>query len=522
MVASGPQTSLDKLIRKERGERLYQARFEGRTPALVFRCTAVGRRLDEEDVRNLERIQMGLETVSSPSVPALLQWELRDERVLEYTVEDCMGVTVAEMAGSETLPLPQAVALWENLITALDPLHKQGLAYGLCHPTKLMVDRKGRILLPEPGVVPIVSITDPSELTYASPLFQRLFVGPDFVPPELLREGRSSTTAIDVFQSAVLFFRLVTGESPFGSGMSLEVYNRMLKGQSTNLLTLDSNCPVALSRLVADCLLPDPSARPSDAIALRKRLIAVRTERCGLAEPIVRRPEARYSQRFAEILSVHEGGNGNVDSPERLEDSAGLMEQVEKEALLGQLEQLRKSRRTVDSGSTNRLKVWLAIGAVALLSIVLAPYLLPDGPSDPEQYRGVKPLDGDGATHHEMVWDENTSRLHPTVRSLLDSVPLQVKMKLIHLGVNLEGKRSFIPPVLPPYRIQIRSDEGEVVVLELSARNRLHSVVLPSTLMPEGITRYALLYDAQGTARLILGLSAGGKVVTTTPVVAFE
>ena len=511
---------MDKLIRKERGERLFQARFKGSAPALVFRYTSLGLRLSEKEVGVLESIRQALETVESVSVPRLLQWELVDDRVLEFCTEDPKGVTVADLGREKPLGLHQALALWEGLITALDPLHKRGLAYGLCHPDKLLVDRKGRMLLAEPGVVPVVSVMCKKELTYASSMFQRLFVEPEFVPPELLRGGQC-TPASDVFQAAVLFFKLVSGSGPFGTGMSLEIYNRMLKGQMSTLLSVAPDAPLPLARLVADCLLPEPDGRPADAVAVRRKLASIRMERGSLAEPILRCPEARYSQRFSQILSVHDGGNGVTEDVEVVDEQRGDRSLVEKEALLGQLDQLRKSRSGPVSNRTGQFKTWIALGTVVLLAIVLSPYYLPDGSRTPQKYAGVKPLDGDGATHHEMVWDEKTSRLHPTVRSLLDSIPLQVKTELAKLGIDLEGDRSFIPPVLPPYRIQIRAASGDVVVLELSARNRLHSAVLPSTLMPEGIVRYSILYDAQGTPRLILALTAAGRVASSTPIVPF-
>ena len=528
MTGKTGQISLDKLIRKERGERLFCGVAPGGVRALVFHFAAPSSRIGREVEQRLEQFRLALSALSTPHVPALLAWEMLDG-VLAFGVEDAEGVVLAEMfEEGERLALPQALGLLDLLLAALAPLHKMGLTYGLNHPSKLVVDRKGRLVLAEPAVMPVLSLLTPQDLTYAGSLFKRLFVEPEFVPPELLRE-RGASPASDVYQAAVLFHRLVSGVSPFGEGMSLEIYNRMLKGQARHLAQDVPGLPRSLSNAIAECLHPDPELRPADAVAMRRKVAGAVAEGKGsVAELLMREPSRRYSERFTQILEVHTGGSGKLDEFEQSEEERALAE-ADREVLLGQLDQLRSSRRGVPAkggagaGLSRKTTVWLLVAVLGLAGIVAAPYLFPGSGSGSgaRPHEGGLPEGSDGLKHHELVRDGQTNRYHPTVRSLLESIPLELKERLRELKVPLAGKLSLVPPVLPPYRLSVRLPSGEEVTLEFTARNRLHSVVRTNPLYPEGVKQYAVLYDGNGKPRMVLSLDTGGAVLNSTQVLPF-
>ena len=90
------QISLDKLIRREKGERLFCGVAPGGVRALVYHLAAPSGRLDKDVEQGLERLNVALGSLSSPHVPAVISWEMLDG-VLAYGVEDAEGVSLAEM-----------------------------------------------------------------------------------------------------------------------------------------------------------------------------------------------------------------------------------------------------------------------------------------------------------------------------------------------------------------------------------------------------------------------------------------
>lgn len=527
MSGSAGQISLDKLLRKEKGERLFCGVAPDGQRALVFHFGMPSSPVGKGVQQGLERLEVALGSLSSPHVSALLSWEMMDG-FLACGLADSEGVSLAEMVqNEERLELPQALGLLDLHLAALSTLHKAGIHYGLNHPSKLVLGRDGRMILVEPGVMPVLSLLAPKDLTYAGSLFKRLFVDPEYVPPELLREGQASP-ASDVYQAAVLFHRLVAGVSPFGEGMSLEIYNRMMNGQARHLVQEAPGVPRSLSNAIAECLHPDPEMRPADAVGMRQKVAGVVAEgKASVAELLMKEPSRRYSERFSQILEVHTGGFGEAEEPLESAEERALAE-AEREALLGQLDQLRSDRRagagtpgTARSGSTRKTTVWILVALLGLAGIVSAPYLFSATGPGARTHEGVLPEDSDGLTHHEMVRDGQTNRFHPTVRSLMENIPLELKARLKELKVPLAGEMSLVPPVLPPYRLSVRLPSGEEVTLEFTARNRLHSVVRTNPLYPEGVKRYAVLYDGNGKPRVLLSLDTKGVILDSTQVLPF-
>jgi hypothetical protein len=496
-----PPYRIEKLLRRERGERLFSATVADGRRALVMQVVTVPERREE-----LHDLMEELSQLSSPHLPEVIRWELRETGLLELATVDPSGVFLSQLLVAGRLPLAQALAVWDGLLGALAPLHDKGITYGLSHPDRLMFNRRAQALLPEAGLVTALSDRLGRELANSGTLFQRLFIWPDLVPPEAL-QGKGVSPASDIFQSAALFFRLVTGHSAFGEGMPLEIYNRMLRNQAETLVTEGAAPPGGLSELVSECLLPDPDKRPANAARLRARLTALGFKREALAEPLLRQPEVSYSSRYPGILSVHPGGDPALEewSADRDLDSR----EVEKEVLLGQLEQLRAARETAPHRS--RWIMWAVLAVAVLLAVVSLPLILDPTGGAPRKHPGRMPSDGDGLTHREMVWDRGASAPHPSVRSLFATVPEPLRERLARFSVPWDAPMEFLPPVLPPYRVRAASGDSEVT-FEFTARNRLHSIHFGPGAGPEGARTLVVLYDASGKPRTI-ALTIDGKGV---------
>jgi len=498
---------IDKLLRRERGERLFSCVSGAGERLLLFQVSAAYGEADEKAAaERLEKLGEVLSAVDSPFVPKVRAWNVKKGGVVEMATCDPSGVFVTDLLEDGSMPFPRAVFLWEQVLGALAALNEKGIAYGLVHPSRLMIDRRGKVLLPEAGLVQLLSGHLRQELSYSGSLYQRLLSEPEFVPPELLRL-KPATPASDVFQSAVLFYRLVSGQSPFGSGMSLEIFNRALNNQAVPMSQVVENVPDALSELVGACMSSDPASRPANASEVRGSLISLRLPREGLAELLVKNPEKPYSSRFPGILAVHPGGSAPVE--ELTDPSEIALREEEKEALLGQLEELKSAGRRAGG---RRMLPWLLVGLAALLAVFAIPTLVQMDSGGKRAPEGRLPEDSDGLTHR-IVATEGESRFRTTAESLLDSVPLAVKEKLSELGISLAGEKTLAAPVLPPYKVRVKQKAGYDVVLEFTSRSRLHSIVLPTPLTPDSAARHLVLYDGAGRPVGIAVQESGGKTI---------
>jgi serine/threonine protein kinase len=489
-VDSGLQ--LEKLLRRERGERLFSASGSGLKRCLVLQVASKNPGARDR----LADIGERLARVGDSHGPQLLDWSIKESGLLQLVTTDPAGVFLADLLEQQRLSLPVAVSFWEGLLRALAPLHDVGLVYGLCHPGRLLVDRRSQVLLPEAGLVPALSDRLAQGMPAAGSLFQRLFVWPDLVPPELLRQEPLSP-ASDVYLSAALFYRLVTGNSPYGEGLSVEIYNRMLKGQIESLQEALPDAPRLLTRLIDQCLSSDPVDRPENAQRLRHQLGELALVREPLAESLLKQVERPYSSRYPGILSVHSGTGGPAEAWSAEQDL--VVNDVEKEVLLGQLDRLRAHRSSPDGKS--RWTLWVLLAGLALLGVLALPYLLELGRPSPRQHEGRLPEDSDGRTHREVTWVKGEDSPHPTIRSLFASVSVPLRRRLEAENILVTGELEFVPPVLPPYRVLARGESQEMV-FEFTARNRLRSIRLLNP-GPDGAGELVVLYDAEGAARTI-------------------
>jgi serine/threonine protein kinase len=503
MISEEGGYQIDKLLRRERGERLFTAVGSSGQRLLVLQ---VASKADDAPER-LHSLGEALAGLSSPQIPELLDWSIKPSGLLQLVTADPSGVFLHDLAADGPLDLAIAVSVWEALLASLVPLHDAGLVYCLSHPERLLIDRKTQVLLPEVGLVEALADRLSEAMPAAGTLLQRLFIWPELVPPELVRGGALSASS-DVYQSAALFYRLVSGVSPYGPGMSVEVYNRMLSQQFEPLAAHLPELPPLLGTLVDECLRTDPAERPSNAAQLRARLAHLSLPREPLAEAVVAQAVRPYSSRYPGILSVHSNPNGAEDSLAAEPDLK--VRDVEQEVLLGQLEQLRTRREQASFSS--RWATWAALAGVVLLVVLALPYFLEFGQPSVRKHEGKLPADSDGLTHREMTWASGGAAPHPTVRSLFDAVSVPLRRRLKELGVSVDAEFEFVPPVLPPYRVRTGGEEAPVVY-EFTARNRLRSIKFekPAKGAP---AEFDVLYDALGAPRVIVVLDKNGLLLS--------
>ena len=493
---------IETLLRRERGERLFTALGPGGKRLLLLQvATRPG-----DDPARLQSLGEGLAGIRSPQIPELVDWSIKPSGLLQLVMADPVGVFLQELLTDGPLELPVAISVWEALLAALAPLHEANFVYCLSHPDRLLLDRKTQILLPEVGLVEALADRLTQGMPAAGSLLQRLFVCPDLVPPELVRGGKL-TPASDVYQSAALFYRLVCGESPYGPGMSVEVYNRMLSQQFDPLSEHLPDVPTVLGSLVDECLRAEPGQRPANAARLRARLAHLPLSRQPLAEAVVALAARPYSSRFPGILSVHSTPDLAAESLTVVQDLK--VRDVEQEVLLGQLEQLRNRRG--DQASSSRWTIWAALAGVALLAALALPYVLELGQPSVRKHEGKLPMDSDGLTHREMTWSSGGAAPHPTVGSLFDSVSVPLRRRLAALGIPVDADFEFVPPILPPYRLRAAVKKSPLIY-ELTARNRLRSITYEQP-APGGPAELLVLYDAAGAPRVIAIFKQDGTLL---------
>ncbi len=204
-----------------------------------------------------EALQAGGAAIPAPRYPP----DLGEEVCL--VVRDPVGRPLR--AGGRALPQPLALALGGALLGALAPLHDRGDFHGALTPERILGAPVGEgLVLVDTGLAAAAQDLLPAPIRTMTPGFLEFWSEPALVPPEIIR-GEPLSPASDVFLTAALTWRWLTGRDAYRAQQILGIYQRLGRGERPSLVTLDLGLSLALARALDAALSPLPRERPAPA-----------------------------------------------------------------------------------------------------------------------------------------------------------------------------------------------------------------------------------------------------------------
>ncbi|PRP97381.1 protein kinase domain-containing protein [Enhygromyxa salina] len=151
----------------------------------------------------------------------------------------------------------EAVAIALRVATALEPVHRRGLAHGGIEPHSILVDADRELTgLLDFGLVPALEAG--TDKLRAMPLM----IAPAYAAPELIR-GESVSPAADVYALGILLWELILGSVPF-RGATLRVLDSHLNSALPDF-ELPFDAPASFEWILRRMLAKQPSERFADA-----------------------------------------------------------------------------------------------------------------------------------------------------------------------------------------------------------------------------------------------------------------
>ena len=254
---------------------------------------------------------------------AVLQAELDHpyiSRVYDYVVTDDLQALVMEYLGGGSvedwlaeaggpLPISVAIEIGVRVAEALSFAHSKGVIHRDMKP--------GNLMLVDKGVPETVRVTDfgvakaperSPDLTVVGASIGTVW----YMSPEQFN-GDRATPGADVYSLGATLYEMLTGQIPFESAQTAEVFRRFLDGAPPPpILSLNPYVPPALAAVVDLSLALDPAERlPSAAaLALLLRAVAAR-EDIVLGGTVSQRLLASMDRDgFTDLLGRVHGGIG--------------------------------------------------------------------------------------------------------------------------------------------------------------------------------------------------------------------
>jgi serine/threonine protein kinase len=223
-----------------------------------------------------------------PNAVAVTDFGRTSEGCVYIVMELLEGQTLRDVLLEEApLAVEHAVALMSQIAAAVEAAHEGGVIHRDLKPGNIfVVVRKGL-----PPVVKVLDFgiaklaaeslddSDAKNLTQTG-----VMIGtPRYMSPEQC-DGEKLTTASDVYSLGIIFYEMLTGETPFNGATPLAVALQHSSKPPRPPRELVPTLPPELERIVLHTLAKKPGDRPSDAGAFRDELLAT-ARRLNLATP---------------------------------------------------------------------------------------------------------------------------------------------------------------------------------------------------------------------------------------------
>jgi serine/threonine-protein kinase len=163
------------------------------------------------------------------------------------------------LSHERTLPVDRAVKLTLSICDALDYMHKHGVVHRDLKPENIMVDEQDRIKLIDFG---IAMKEDARRLTYAGP--SPLLGTPDYISPEQVK-GQRGDQRSDIYSLGIMFYEMLTGETPFGGPNPLAVMNERLMADPKPARKLRPEISAQLQEILNRAMEREPRHRYATA-----------------------------------------------------------------------------------------------------------------------------------------------------------------------------------------------------------------------------------------------------------------
>jgi serine/threonine-protein kinase len=215
----------------------------------------------EADPVLIERFKREAEIGQELDHPGIVKTYNGEPRSRSYMVIEWVEGRLLRSILSQDGPLPidRAVSLTRGICEALDYMHKHGVVHRDLKPENIMVDSEDRIKLIDFG---IAMKEDARRLTFAGP--SALLGTPDYISPEQVK-GQRGDQRSDIYSLAIIFYEMLTGQTPFSGPNPLAVMNERVLNDPKPARKLRPEISAQLQEILFRALERDPRHRYATA-----------------------------------------------------------------------------------------------------------------------------------------------------------------------------------------------------------------------------------------------------------------
>lgn len=234
---------------------------------------ATTRRREESRLARFEREAKAIAALNHPNIVTI--YSVESEGDVHYlTMELIPGKTLSEIIPSRGVRLRTFFDISIPLSDALRTAHESGITHRDLKPTNVMVTQEGRVKILDFGLAKLQTAELEGQTLTKDGDIIGTYV---YMSPEQL-QGADTDHRSDIFSLGIILFEMATGRRPFGGKSTAEMISSLLRDEPPSALSLRSQLPRHLDRILSHCLAKEPSRRFQSALDLHNQLKSLREE----------------------------------------------------------------------------------------------------------------------------------------------------------------------------------------------------------------------------------------------------
>jgi WD40 repeat protein len=170
--------------------------------------------------------------------------------------------TLSERIRAGEMPFDEISRLLNQLASALDYAHTQGVIHRDIKPSNVLLDDSGNLYLTDFGIAKIIQGTT-LDLTG-----DNILGTPQYMSPEQCRGEKDLTPASDIYALGIVLYEMVTGRTPFNAETPLAVIYKQLRDPLPPPSNWRANLPEAAEGVILKALAKEALSRHRTCTAL--------------------------------------------------------------------------------------------------------------------------------------------------------------------------------------------------------------------------------------------------------------
>jgi len=228
---------------------------------------------DAEFLRHFRREARAAARLSHPNIVNIYDVGQDEDLEISYIIMELVtGQSLKSiLAEHGPLDLDDALAITDQILSALESAHKNGVIHRDIKPDNVMVDESGRVKVADFGIAR-------AQGTGTFVPGDKIVGSVRYMSPEQAR-GRHTDARSDLYSVSIVLYEMLTGAVPFDGDSTIGVALRQMNDEPEPIHRVRQDIPRPLSDVIMSALAKAPTDRFASAGQMREALEAARQGR---------------------------------------------------------------------------------------------------------------------------------------------------------------------------------------------------------------------------------------------------